>query len=124
MNNFLKLLLGTSLYLLEQSDNATKNVRDRAVEQIDDLRDAAQRKYESAANRVVRASRAIRGDDSDLLRSALFFAAGTGVGIGIGLILAPASGEETRSEIAGRARGIGDKVRRRFGDDNLSATGT
>jgi hypothetical protein len=124
MNKFLKLVLGTSLYLLEQSDNATKNVRDRAVEQIDDLRDVAQRKYESAANRVMRASRAIRGDDSDLLRSALFFAAGTGVGIGVGLILAPASGEETRGEIAGRVRDIGDKFRRQFADDDVSATGT
>jgi gas vesicle protein len=124
MNKYLKLLLGTSLYLLDQSESATKNVRDRAVEQIDDLRDAAQRKYEAAANRVVRASRAIRGDDNDLLRSALFFAAGTGVGIGIGLILAPASGEETRSEIAGRVRKIGDKVRRQFTDDDVSATGT
>jgi len=124
MNKYLKLLLGTSLYLLDQSESATKNVRDRAVEQIDDLRDAAQRKYETAANRVVRASRAIRGDDNDLLRSALFFAAGTGVGIGIGLILAPASGEETRSEIAGRVRKIGDKVRRQFTDDDVSATGT
>jgi len=124
MNKYLKLLLGTSLYLLDQSESATKNVRDRAVEQIDDLRDAAQRKYETAANRVVRASRAIRGDDNDLLRGALFFAAGTGVGIGIGLILAPASGEETRSEIAGRVRKIGDKVRRQFTDDDVSATGT
>jgi gas vesicle protein len=124
MNKYLKLLLGTSLYLLEQSESATKNARDRAAEQIDDLRDAAQRKYETAANRVVRASRAIRGDDNDLLRSALFFAAGTGVGIGIGLILAPASGEETRGEIAGRVREIGDKVRRQFADDDVSATGT
>jgi gas vesicle protein len=124
MNKLLKLLLGTGLYLLEQSDNTTKNVRDRAVEQIDDLRNAAQQKYETAANRVARASRAIRGDDNDLLRSALFFAAGTGIGIGVGLILAPASGEETRSEIAGRVRDIGDKVRRQFSDEDIPATGT
>jgi gas vesicle protein len=124
MNKLLKLLLGTSIYLLEQSDNTAKNARDRAVEQIDDLRDAAQRKYETAANRLARASRAIRGGDNNLLRSALFFAAGTGVGIGMGLILAPASGEETRGEIAGRVREIGDKVRRQFADEDVSATGT
>lgn len=124
MNKLLKLLLGTSLYLLEQTDHTTRDARDRAVEQIDDLRNAVQQKYETAANRVARASRAIRGDDSDLLRSALFFAAGTGLGIGLGLILAPASGEETRSEIAGRVRGFGDKVRRRFSDEDIPATGT
>ncbi len=124
MNKLVKLLLGTGLYLLEQSDNTTKNVRDRAVQQMDDLRNAAQQKYETAAGRMARASRAIRGDDTDLLRSALFFAAGAGIGIGVGLILAPASGEETRGEIAGRVREIGDKVRRQFSDEDVAATGT
>jgi len=124
MNKLFKLLLGTGLYLLEQSDNTTKNVRDRAAEQIDDLRHVAQQKYETAAGRVARASRVIRGDDSDLLRGALCFAAGAGIGIGVGLILAPASGEETRGEIAGRVREIGDKVRRRFSDVEVAATGS
>src|SRR5208282_4120378 len=92
MNKFLKLLLGTSLYLLEQSDGATKNVRDRAADHISDLRDAAQEKYESASHRVAKASRAIRGDDHYVLGNVLRFVAGVGVGIGVGLILAPASG--------------------------------
>jgi gas vesicle protein len=124
MNKFFKLLLGTSLYLLEQSDRATKKVRDRAAGQFEDLRDVAQEKYETVANRVARASKAIRGEDSSVLRSALCFAAGTGVGIGIGLILAPASGEETRSEIAGRVHQVGDKVRQQFSSKGASATGT
>jgi gas vesicle protein len=124
MNKLFKLLLGTGLYLLEQSDSTTKNVRDRAVEQIDDLRNAAQQKYETAADRVARASRAIRGNDTDVLRGVLYFAAGAGIGIGVGLILAPASGEETRGEIAGRVREIGDKVRRQFSDQDVAATGT
>jgi gas vesicle protein len=124
MNKFLKLLLGTSLYLLEESDNATKNVRERAVEQIEDLREAAQQSYETAANRVARASRAIRGEDRYVLNSVLQFAAGVGVGIGVGVILAPASGEETRSAIAGRVHDIGDKVRKQFSTEDTSATGT
>jgi hypothetical protein len=124
MNKFLKLILGTSLYLLEQSDNATKNVRDRAVDQMEDLRDAAQQKYQTAANRVARASRAIRGEDSNVLRGALYFAAGAGVGLGVGLILAPASGEETRSVIAGRVHEMGDKVRKQFSSEGASGTGT
>lgn len=117
MNKFLKLLLGTSLYLLEQSDNATKGARDRAVEQIGDLRDAAQHGYEVAANRVSRASRALRGDDRYMLANLLPFVAGIGVGVGVGLILAPASGEETRSAIAGRVHDIGDKMRKQFSSE-------
>jgi ElaB/YqjD/DUF883 family membrane-anchored ribosome-binding protein len=124
MNKFLKLLLGTSLYLLERSDHVAKNVRERAVGQIDDLRDVAQEKYETAATRVARASRAIRGEDSYVLRNTLRFAAGVGVGIGVGLIFAPANGEETRSVIAGRVRDIGDRVRKQFSPEGAAATGT
>jgi hypothetical protein len=122
MNKFLKLLLGTSLYLLEQSDGATKGVRDRAADRLSDLGDAARETYETASNRVARASRAIRGEDSSALNNTLRFVAGIGVGLGIGLILAPASGEETRSVIAGRVHAMGDKVRRQFSTDD--ATGT
>lgn len=123
MNKFLKLLLGTSLYLLEQTDGATKNVRDRAADHISDLREAAQEKYESASNRVARASRVIRGDDHYVLGNILRFVAGVGVGIGVGLILAPASGEATRSVIAGRVHEMGDKVRKQFSSEDAS-TGT
>jgi hypothetical protein len=122
MNKFLKLLLGTSLYLLEQSDGATKGVRDRAGDHLSDLRDAAQEKYETAADRVARASRAIRGEDSHLLSNTLRFVAGLGIGIGVGLILAPASGEETRNVIAGRVHEMGDRVRNKFSSED--ATGT
>lgn len=124
MNKFLKLLLGTSLYLLDQSDNATKRMRERAVGQMEDLRDAALETYDTAASRVARASRAIRGKDSDILRNALPFAAGIGVGIGVGLLLAPASGNETRRVIAGKVQEIGDKVRQQFSSEGASATGT
>jgi gas vesicle protein len=122
MNKFLKLLLGTSLYLLEQSDSATKNVRDRAVDHISELRDVAQEKLETASNRVARASRAIRGEDNYVLSNTLRFLAGVGVGLGVGLILAPASGEETRNVIAGRVHEMSDKVRRQFSAEE--ATGT
>ncbi len=124
MNKFLKLLLGTSLYLLEQSDHTTKKARDRAAERIDDLQDVARQKYQTAADRVARASRAIRGEDHEVLSNLLRFAAGVGVGVGVGLILAPASEEETRSAIAGRVHEMGDSVRRKFSSEAHSATGT
>jgi ElaB/YqjD/DUF883 family membrane-anchored ribosome-binding protein len=124
MNKYLKTLLGVGLYLLEQSDSATKNVRDRAAGPLGDLRDAAQEKYEAAADRMARASKAIRGEDSDVLRNTLLFTAGIGVGMGVGLLLAPARGDETRSAIAGRVHEMGDKVRRQFSSEGASATGT
>jgi gas vesicle protein len=124
MNRLLKLLLGTGLYLLEQSDGATKDMRDRAADQLSDLRDAAQEKYETASNRVARASRAIRGEDHHVLSNTLRFVAGVGVGLGVGLILAPASGEETRSVIAGRVHEMGDRVRKQFSSEDDAATGT
>jgi ElaB/YqjD/DUF883 family membrane-anchored ribosome-binding protein len=123
MNKFLKLLLGTSLYLLEQSDNATKKARDSAAEQIEDLHDVARQKYQTAADRVVRASKVIRGEDSDVVGNALRFAAGIGIGLGVGLILAPASGEETRSAIAGTVHDMGDRVRRQFSSEPATGTG-
>src|ERR1700690_4069276 len=89
MKKLLKTLLGTSLYLLEQSDGA-QNGRDRAARKIDDLRDVVQHKYEDAADRVARASRAIRGQDNQALGNALRLAAGIGMGVGLGLLFAPA----------------------------------
>ncbi len=124
MSKLLKLLLGTGLYLLDQSDRATKDAREQAMGQMEDLRAAAQRKYEFAANRVSRASRAMRGEDGEGLRNALLFVSGIGVGVGVGLILAPASGEETRSVIAGRVHDFGDKVRSKFSSEPIPATGT
>jgi gas vesicle protein len=122
MNTLLKTLLGVGLYLLERSDSATKSARDRAGDRLDDLRDAAQEKYETATDRVRRASRAIRGEDNDVLRNTLLLAAGIGVGVGVGLILAPASGDETRSVIAGKVHDMGGRVRRQFSAEG--ATGT
>lgn len=124
MDKFLKLLLGTTLYLLEQSDKSTKKIRNRAADNIDDFRDFAQEKYETASDRVAKASRAIRGEDSEVLSNVLSLAAGIGIGIGIGLIFAPASGEETRSVIADKVQVFGDKFKNKFSDEDFRATGT
>ena len=126
MNSFLKLLLGTTLYVLEQSDKSTRKVRRRAADNLDDLRDLAQDKYAVASDRVSRASHALMGDDNRVLSNVLSLAAGVGIGIGIGLIFAPASGEETRGAIAGKVQVFGDKVKKQFssGSEDYSATGT
>ena len=57
----LKVALGTGLFLLDQSDEAKRNVRDRVSDQVDDLRDRAQDTYQAAADRVAGASDALRG---------------------------------------------------------------
>jgi hypothetical protein len=121
MKNFFKLLLGTSLCFLEQSDRS-KNVRRRAAGKIGDLRDAVQQRYEDAADRVAKASRAIRGQDNQSLGNALRLAAGVGVGFAVGLLLAPASGQETRSAIAGSVQQFGNKVRKQVFSQDARAT--
>lgn len=125
MNNFLKLLLGTGLYLLEQSDLSTRKIRDRAAGNLNDLRDFAQEKYDTASDRVGRASRAIRGDDDNqVVGNVLSLAAGIGIGLAIGVIFAPASGEETRTAITDKVRDFGGRVRNQFSSEDFRATGT
>jgi|SRR5271165_2039758 len=121
MKKLLKALLGGGLYLLEQSDRATE-VRDRAARRIHDLRDVVEQKYEDAAVRVAKASRALRGEDNHVLGNALRLAAGVGVGIGVGLLLAPASGQQTRSAIAGGVQQFGNKVRKQVFSEPAQTT--
>ena len=54
-----------------------------------------------------------------LLGTAAAALLGLGIGVGVGLLLAPASGEETRSNIASKARDIRERVSSR-----AAATGT
>jgi len=124
MNKFLKLLLGTTLYVLEQSDQSTRKIRNRAADNIDDLRDMAQEKYATASDRVSRASQALLGEDSHVVGNILSLAAGIGIGVGIGLIFAPASGEETRSAIADKVQVVGERVKKQFSTEDYPVTGT
>ena len=72
-----------------------------------------------------RAGRAIRRQEDQTVRNAISFAAGIGLGIGLGILLAPASGEETRSSIAEKVQDAGERVRDRFSPEvKKPATGT
>jgi hypothetical protein len=126
MNKFLKLLLGTTLYVLEQSDQSTKKMRNRAADNLGDLRNTAQEKYATASDRVSRATEALMGEDSRMLGNVLSLAAGIGIGVGIGLIFAPASGAETRGAIADRVQTFSTKAKKKFSSesDDYAATGT
>ncbi|MGH9545996.1 MAG: YtxH domain-containing protein [Terriglobales bacterium] len=109
----MNLLLGTGVYLLD-------SWRNRLGGTVDDLRSRAQGTYETAADRVSRATDVIRGEDSHALGAAAVALLGFGIGVGVGLLLAPASGEETRSNIASKARDIRERVSSRA----AAATGT
>jgi len=92
MNRTLKMLLRTGLNILEQSDRATEPIRDHLAETADMVR------------------RRIRGEDHTL-RYVLTFAAGVGVGLGVGILTAPASGEQSRTAIAGKMRGVAERAK-------------
>src|ERR1700674_2821517 len=96
----LNILLGTGVYLLD-------SWRNRMGGTVDDLRSKAQDTYETASDRVSRAADVIRGEDSsNALGAVAAGLLGLGIGVGVGLLLAPASGEETRNNIAEKARNI------------------
>jgi hypothetical protein len=99
----LNLMLGTGIYLLDSLRNSMAGT-------VDELRSKAQDTYETAADRVSRATDVIRGEDSHFLRTATAALLGLGIGVGLGLLLAPASGEGTRSDIADKVRGIRERV--------------
>lgn len=101
------VLLGTGVYLMD-------SLRDRLSDGIDDISDRARDTYSEASRRVSRASNVIRGEDHRGLNTAAALLIGVGVGVGVGMLLAPASGEETRRDISNKVQEFGDRVRDRF----------
>jgi hypothetical protein len=111
-------MLGTGVYLLD-------SLRNRLVDGVDDLSDRARETYGEASRRVSRASDVIRGEEeSHGVRTAIALLAGVGVGLGVGLLLAPASGEETRNTISNKVQDFGDRVRDKFTTEPARQSGT
>jgi hypothetical protein len=110
------VLLGTSVYLLD-------SLRNRLSEGIDDISDRARDTYGEASRRANRATEVIRGEDHSGLGTAAALLIGVGVGVGVGMLLAPASGQETRSTISNKVQEFGDRVRDKFGSES-ERTGT
>lgn len=101
------VLLGSGVYLLD-------SLRDRISEGIGDIGDRARDTYDEAARRASRATDVIRGEDHRGLGTAAALLIGIGVGVGVGMLLAPASGEETRNTISNKVHEFGGRVRDRF----------
>jgi hypothetical protein len=115
-NMLTNVLLGAGLYLLD-------SVRDQLSDGVGELRDRARDTYRTASSRVSRATDVIRGE-SNPVSTATAALIGLGIGVGIGFLLAPASGEETRRNIAGKAGYYSNKVKDRFSKETEPASGT
>jgi hypothetical protein len=113
------VLLGTSVYLLD-------SLRSRLSDSVDDLGDRARDTYSEASRRVSRASDVIRGEDHSGMSTVAALLIGVGVGVGVGLLVAPASGEETRGTISNKVQEFGGRVKDKFseGQPSSSAYGT
>jgi hypothetical protein len=111
------VLLGTGVYLLD-------TVRERLTEGFDDLSGRARDTYGEASRRVNRASDVIRGEDHSGVSTVAALVIGVGVGVGVGLLLAPASGEETRNTISNKVQEFGDRVRDKFSEQRREPSGT
>jgi len=93
VNNFLKMLLKTAIYVMDQSSDQV----DRASERVSEF--------------VDRGKKNIYGPENHLLSNVLSFAAGVGVGISAGVLFAPASGQQTRSSLKEKVHDIGRQAR-------------
>jgi hypothetical protein len=116
-SNLLRLLLGAGLYVLDP-------LRDRLSDRLDDIGERAQGAYEGAADRISSMTDRIRGRQSDHWANVAWLLVGAGVGVGLGMLFAPASGEETRSNLSEKVQKAGDKVRERFSPQPRPASGT
>jgi YtxH-like protein len=118
INNLLKSVLKTAVYLLEESGDTANDVRDRVS-----------RGFDRAGDRISdlgERTRDLYTGENYTMRSALMFGAGLALGVGAGLLLAPASGEETRGAIGDKVEEFRGQVRDRFSSSSRrsSATGT
>ncbi len=103
----LSLLLDGGLYLLD-------SLRERLPDNVDDLKSKVRDTYDTASDRFGRATSALRGEeDSQILGKVSTLLLGIGIGVGIGVLIAPASGEKTRADIAEKISDLSDTVRER-----------
>jgi hypothetical protein len=110
---FLGVLLGTGLNLLN-------SLRERLPDNLDDIKDRVRDTYGTASDRVGRASGALRGKkDSHILGNVGALLIGLGVGVGVGLLIAPASGDDTRAKLPEKVSEFGDKVREHAGKKSV-----
>jgi len=115
---FLGVLLDTGLYLFD-------SLRERLPDNVDDIKHQVRDTYDTASQRVSRATNALRGEEeSHIFGTIGVLLIGVGIGVGVGMLIAPATGEETRDDIADKVSDFGERVRERTGKKPQSATRT
>ena len=111
--------------LLDAGITLLDSLRERLPDNADDIKNRIRNTYDTATHRVGRATDALRGkEDSQILGKVGALLVGVGIGVGVGLLIAPASGEETRAEITDKVSDFSDKVQEHSGKKPPSATGT
>ena len=103
IDRFVKSILKSIVYILDETSDGVDRVSDRAAQFAENTKSVIYR------------------DESQTLRNVVSFAAGIGVGVAAGMLLAPSSGQELRNTISDRVHDISDKVR---GRAEPYATGT
>jgi len=85
------------------------DITDTIASKYEDVNDTMASKYEDAVERLNAAKSALRGRGHWPSRAA-GFVLGVGVGAGLGILLAPASGSETREAVRDKAVAAKNKV--------------
>jgi hypothetical protein len=104
--SLLNVLLGTGLYLID-------NLRACLPDNMDSVKSRVRETYDTASDRVSRATDVLRGEeDTQIFGKIGALLIGVGIGVGVGMLIAPASGEETRADLADKVSDFSDKVRK------------
>jgi gas vesicle protein len=90
-------------------------VGDDLKERMGDVSDSVTNQYDTAASRLDNAVSALQGRSQWPSRVA-FLLVGIGVGAGVGILLAPASGRETRESVRDRAIDLKNDLKNRAFD--------
>jgi gas vesicle protein len=104
-----------------QIKDTVDDLTDKAASRYDDVSDAVASKYEDAVDRLEDAAAAIQGKSYWASRVTGFLL-GVGVGAGLGILLAPASGAETRESVRDTAVDVTNRIRRSV--TKMPSTGT
>ncbi len=103
----LSLLVNGGLYLLD-------SLRERLPDDMEDLKSRVRDTHDIASDRVGRATSALRGEEeSQIFGTVSTLLLGIGIGVGIGILIAPASGEKMRADLADKISDFSDTVRER-----------
>ncbi len=110
--------LAAKLSLLFTEPKVRAAVGDRIKDSVSDLTDSVSSKYDDVSD-TVSSKYADAVDRLDALRGKNYwpsrvtgFLLGVGVGAALGILLAPASGSETRESVRGKAADVTNKIRR------------